>query len=655
MTVANARTVAPRGGFRTSAFAVRGRVSALAVRVRPSALSSRLAFRTSALSTCLGFLFLWWVASCGTVAAAVGPNESLEPDATSGADEKLVEAPIVDDVVFPDDLTFRREELFRWMNLHPRSWGHESRFTMSEWRADLGRLEQFYRQEGFDAAEVHGLVEEAAPGQVVLRIGVDEGPRWEWIQSRLVVQPARSGLRDSLRVLVPQPGEPARWRLLPMLEEEMTRRLAEWGRHDADVEFFVRRDEADRRAELKVVVHAGPLVRAEGLRIDGVDKTRRDVIRRELLVHDGDPLRLSDLRRSEERLRNLGIFRDVSVGIAPTSHRHGFRAIHVRVEEAPGGRLASGFGYGSIDRLHLGASIEQANFRGRAIRLAVGMVIGQERRMLEAGAFLPWFLQRRLGLRLSTTYEKVFPSRYEIERERAEVALVREIEQIWKLEGGFLAERARVLSSKSGRDDEAIRIGQLGVSLSRDTRDRLLGPTRGGYVRVSHDWVSPLFGSSEDFSRLELQARGHQHLGRGFLGHARALFGVLRPHEARNDIPLSERFFAGGTEDLRGFPGDGIGPQDESGEPEGGRILFLGGVEAERHLWGSIGLAGFVDFGQLENRKEDLRTSRLSVGAGGGLRWRSRLGYARADVGFPLTDRFAGAPRFHFSTGTTFF
>ncbi|MCB9463832.1 MAG: BamA/TamA family outer membrane protein [Candidatus Eisenbacteria bacterium] len=586
----------------------------------------------------------------------VAPAGMTAPDDDGSAPESPFSGPVVvEDVIFPEGLTFRREELFRWMRLHPKSWGHESRFTMSDWRADLGRLEQFYRQEGFDAAEVTGLVEEERPGRVVLRVGIEEGPRWEWIQSRLVVNPARSGLRDSLRVLVPNPGEPARWRLLPMLREEMVARLAEWGRHDAEVEFLVRRDEADRRAEIKVVVHAGPLVRAEGLRIDGVDKTRRDVVRRELLVRDGDPLRLSELRRSEERLRNLGIFSDVKVGIAPYSHRHGFRAVHVRVEEAPGGRLASGFGYGSIDRLHLGASIEQANFHGRAIRLAVGMVVGQERRMLEAGAFLPWVLHRRVGLRLSTTYEKVFPSRYEIERERGEVALVREIEEVWKLELGFLAERARVLSSKADRDDKPVRIGQLGVALSKDTRDRLLGPTRGRYVRFSHDWVSPLFGSSEDFTRIEFQVRGYHPLGAGVLGQARALVGVLRSHESGNEIPLSERFFAGGTEDLRGFPGDGIGPQDDSGEPEGGRILFLGGVEAEHRVWRSVGIAGFVDIGQLENRQEDLRLSRLSVGAGAGLRWRSRLGYARADIGFPLTDRFAGPPRFHFSTGTTFF
>ena len=590
----------------------------------------------------------------GGGAAWGGPGTSEEP---AGLHSAVTSSPVrsVADVVFPPGLSFSRAELLRWMDLQPRTRRHEGEFSQSSWRADLQRLELFYQQEGFDAASVTGIVEKRGDASVVLHLGIDEGPRWKWIRTSIEVHPERGTLRDSLAVLVPAPGEPASWRLLPLLRERLLGALSERGHHDASVEFLVRRDVPDRNAELRVVVWAGPRIRAEGLRIEGLDKTREEVVRREILVRDGQVLLPRDLRRSETRLRTLGVFEDVVVEPAPRSHRPGFRAVHVRVVEAEGGRFGGGFGYGSIDRFHVGASVEQSNLAGKAVRVQLAGVLGQERRRLEAGGFVPWFLGPRVGLRLSTSYEKLFPSRYEIERMGGEIAAVREIDELWKLEIGYVAERVRVLSAETPEERRSLRVGKLGVGLSRDSRDRLIGPTRGSYFRLSHDWVSPRLGSSEDFTRLKLQLRGHAHLALGFLGHAHALFGLLRNHDSGEDLPLSERFFAGGTEDLRGFPRDGIGPHDGNGLPVGGRILFLTGAELEHRVFDGIGLAGFVDLGQLENHEEDLRMRRLSVSAGGGLRWRSRLGYARADIGFPLTERFADSPRFHFGTGTTFF
>lgn len=566
--------------------------------------------------------------------------------------------PTVHDVVFPPGLTFSRTELLPWLDLQPRRRRGESTFTMARWRADLRRLESFYRQEGFDRAEVRGLVEAREDGAVVLHVGVEEGPRWHWIRCGLELRPSRAALDGRLRELLPKPGEPARWRLLPYLRERVMSVVAEDGHHDAHVEFRVRRDASDRLAELVVVVEAGPRTRAEGVEIRGLDKTRPAVIAREILVRDGAPLLPRDLRKSEQRLRALGIFREVRVEPAPVSHRPGFRAVRVLVDEERAGRFGSGFGYGSIDRLHFEASLEQGNLAGRAVRVATTGILGQERRRFETGAFVPWIVGRRVGLRLTAAYEKQFPARYEVERLGAEASIVREIDDRWKLEFGYVAERVQLLSSESvgiGAREDAIRVGRLGVALSRDTRDQLVGPTRGSYLRISQDWVSPRLGSSEDFTRLKAQVWGHAHLRRMVFGHVRFLFGLLRSHDAGNEIPLPERFFAGGTEDLRGFPGDGIGPADALGAPVGGRVLVLAGAELEHRVYRGLGLAAFLDVGQLEDREEELRLGRLSVGAGAGLRLRSRLGHLRADAGFPLTERFAEAPRFHFSTGTTFF
>lgn len=595
----------------------------------------------------------------GVVAGPELAEEVPRGSAASAAAEGGLERsspPVVADVRFPEAATFSERELLRWMSSRPASRRERRPFSRDEWQADLDRLLLFYRQEGFDEARVTGLVEELPAGdEVVLHVGIEEGPRWRWIRTGLDLAPQRASLRDSLEVMLPVAGEPARWRVLPRLRDRLLAKLRDAGHHDADVHFRVRRDPADRNAELAVVVRAGPRVRVEGIRVDGLEKTEPHVVMREIESRNGDVLLPGPLRRSERRLRALGVFEDVSVAPADSSHRPGFRAVVVSVVERPGGRIGAGFGYGSLDRLHLGATLGQANLGGRAIRGELNGVIGQQRRRLDAGAYFPWTLGHHVGLRVASFYEKEFPSRFSVERLGGELSLVREIDTRWKLEVGYVVQRVRRLASERLPSEERLQLGNLGVGLSRDTRNRLLGPTTGGYLRFSYDWVSPRLGSDAYFTRSKFQVREHARLGRGFLGSARALIGVLKSHDAGREIPLTERFFAGGTEDLRGFPGDGIGPADSTGTPVGGRILFLAGFDLERSVYRGLGLAAFLDVGQLEDQAEDLRARRLSVGAGAGFRLRSRLGFARADLGFPLTDRFADGPRFHFSTGTTFF
>ncbi len=126
------------------------------------------------------------------------------------------------------------------------------------------------------------------------------------------------------------------------------------------------------------------------------------------------------------------------------------------------------------------------------------------------------------------------------------------------------------------------------------------------------------------------------------------------------DLPASERFFAGGDTTVRGFALDSLGTAKTltpNGFPKGGNGLVLLNAELRFRLWRDLDGGIFSDVGNVFERATQIDSSELRTTAGFGLRYRSPVGPLRFDVGFKLdrgpygdTDRQA----FHFSFGHAF-
>jgi translocation and assembly module TamA len=127
--------------------------------------------------------------------------------------------------------------------------------------------------------------------------------------------------------------------------------------------------------------------------------------------------------------------------------------------------------------------------------------------------------------------------------------------------------------------------------------------------------------------------------------------GLLTATNAKGvSVPLSLRFFTGGDQTVRGYGYNSLGPTqlDKNGDEIviGGRYLFVGSVELERRLYKNIGAAIYVDSGNAMNHWN----TKLSSGAGVGLRYETALGSLRLDVARPLL-KGKHKPRIHFSFG----
>jgi outer membrane protein assembly factor BamA len=239
---------------------------------------------------------------------------------------------------------------------------------------------------------------------------------------------------------------------------------------------------------------------------------------------------------------------------------------------------------------------------------------------------------------------------------------------------------------------QPVRLGIIGGTFIQDRRDDPIQSTRGIYNTVDIGLASKYFGSQADFTRLLWRNSTYHRVGRDMVLARSLTFGWLQNLEPSNvirDVPVPERFFAGGSATHRGFPDNQAGPRDlVTGFPIGGKALLMNNIELRFPLLGdNVGGVLFHDAGNVYSNLKNIsfRFKQPSLtdfdymvhAVGFGIRYRTPVGPIRVDLGFvPNSTRFRGyegtfeelirgvdlpsEPRrisrlqFHFSIGQTF-
>lgn len=227
-----------------------------------------------------------------------------------------------------------------------------------------------------------------------------------------------------------------------------------------------------------------------------------------------------------------------------------------------------------------------------------------------------------------------------------------------------------------------VRLSAFAAAISRDSRDDVVDPSRGKFLSAEGSIAARAIGGQVGFVKSYVQGLFFQRLpvkrrvvfaGRVAVGLADGFPREVQQTDADGnpvegqfitveDLPASERFFAGGDTTIRGFALDSVGSSrtiTTTGFPRGGNAMLLLNGELRVPVWGDLGAAFFVDGGNVFERTTqlDLGDSRGSVGFG--VRYRSPIGPVRLDLGFKLDRRTVGGRLesrrgIHFSIGQAF-
>jgi outer membrane protein insertion porin family len=231
------------------------------------------------------------------------------------------------------------------------------------------------------------------------------------------------------------------------------------------------------------------------------------------------------------------------------------------------------------------------------------------------------------------------------------------------------------------RNRQPIRLGRLSPSFALDKRDNFTDPTNGHLTVASLSFASTFLGGNEQFIKMLAEHNRYYPIRRfrDSVYSVSVRLGLATPFGSRDTLPISERFFAGGARDLRGFGFEEAGPRDvftrcvettisvedceEAGfqtevvdVPAGGNALLVINNEIRFPIYRSIGGAAFSDTGNVFRRVRDLRLQDLTETIGVGLRLKTPIGPVRLDIGTLVWNKPPGAPGYkvHFSIGQTF-
>jgi len=184
-----------------------------------------------------------------------------------------------------------------------------------------------------------------------------------------------------------------------------------------------------------------------------------------------------------------------------------------------------------------------------------------------------------------------------------------------------------------GRDRGTYLITALPGFIGFDSSDDLLNPTRGFRVKANVSPEASVRGSVRPYARLMVEGTAYYPATPSIVIAGRARVGSI-PGIARDDLPPSRRYYAGGGGSVRGFGYQELGPRSPDGKPVGGRSLVEFALEA-RYRFGNFGIVPFVDAGQVyEGIYPTGKNMRFGAGIGG--RFYTNFGPLRIDVATPI-------------------
>ena len=410
------------------------------------------------------------------------------------------------------------------------------------------------------------------------------------------------------------------------------------------------------------------------IKIRGNTKTKDIVIRRELRCYPAEAFDGKKLQRSKERLYNLGFFQEVSYDTEPTKSPNK-KDLIVNVKEAKTGEFAFGAGFSSVERIVGFVEVAQRNFditnwqtfTGAGQDLRVKAEFGASRREYDLSFTEPWIFGYPLSFGIdgyNRIRERSGTTGYSYD-ERRRGGAVRLGKEFTDLVRADLMYRLENIKISNVPDDASLAlrnevgentISSLFLGIKRDSRDNIYNPSKGLVLFASGEVAGGPLGQDKDFYKVSGTFDYYKTILSKLLCEIKVVAVGADTFSDTDVLPIYERFYAGGTNTIRGFKERAVGPKDISGEPVGGESALYGTCELTYPLFKLAKVAVFSDFGNVWEKLGEFLSGGIKYSVGVGVRVKTPIGPVKLDYGYPLKidpdEEKEG--RFHFSMSRGF-
>jgi len=523
----------------------------------------------------------------------------------------------------------------------PWPWSDRPALRVDFLRADTAAVRSYYRHLGYlDASAGWRLLPRRDPNQVDIEFMVEEGMRTDIRSVTLDLQrrDLERDLRRHLYARERRPFDPA----FLQLDTLVISSLYQDHGYRPHVTAAVTVDSAARAADVRYLVHEGPLYKVGDVYVSGYVKVPERLVTRELLIQRGDTYSRDRVLRSSERLYETGLFDQVQITSLPDSTQT-LVEYDLRVRERKPRWIDAAIGSGTDERFRATASWGHRNLFRRGVQSAVTGIVAWygsgdfERARAEYSLVEPWLFGKRIRGQLTPfieakddrpdprwiTHQRFTGFNIEMRRQLNRWSKVALSEQnIWARQE--LQVLVPVDSATADSIDRATvpnyRTHLLQLSFARDTRDNPILTTRGGALYVLGELAGGPLGGNTNYTKAEAVPAWYTPIRR-FLLATRVRAGVMAPFKEQASIspsqdprvasvPLENRFRTGGVNALRGYAESSI-------PPTGGLAVIAATAELRAPIariskLGSIGAELFVDVGNVWTRPGAIRINKFA-------------------------------------------
>lgn len=578
---------------------------------------------------------------------------------------------------------------------------HEGTYNEEAIEQDQLIITNYLQNQGYADASVNITILEGKADRIIVQITANKGERYHF---GCLSFEGNTILSDEVidRLFLIRPGDPFSLEDIRETIELLSDAYGRYGYIDALIDFEPKLEEGEYKYSIHFKITEGEQYRVGLIRVFGNTVTKTPVILHETLLIPGEIFNIIKLKKTEDRLKNIGYFKNVNVYIVKGTESSqlggNYRDVYIEVEETTTGQFNAFMGYSSVEEIFGGFNITERNFnylgfnhfnreglvafRGGGEFINFTAQIGQKSRSYVFSWTKPYFMDSKwtVGFDVSKTTTRYISKEYDLETATLNLRAQYDINPWvrwglhYRLKNGYVnvygdgsgsscSDSPHYSSSSCSGIEELRReadihglISAVGTSLNYDSTNHPIKPSQGFRSRFSIEFAG--VGGDHIFFNIGYLNTYYLEVGSRTVVKYRADFRFIQPlgNTHFKNMPLDERIFLGGDFMVRGYRPYRLGPQYcDSHIPRGGLSMQFYSLEMDRRIIKNLEAFTFLDAGYLSKDTWDF--GRLSVAVGFGIKFKliESIPPITLGMGYPLNPRNRSeVKKFFISVGGVF-
>ena len=543
------------------------------------------------------------------------------------------------------------------------------RLDEAQLQQDLDSLREFYQDHGFIDVEIKNVRRERnAKGALTITIVIAEGPQYH--VRNLTISGEKVAKEQAIRALLKMKEGSV---YSPKQLHDDAKAVADAYGSGGYVDLVVTPESSPAGPALVDVhynIEEGERSYVNRVDIEGNTRTKDKVIRREVLVAPGDVFNTVRVDTTKKRLENLGYFSKVETYPEDTDVP-GRKDLTILVQEKRTGSLSFGAGFSTVDQLVGFVELTQGNFdlfnwptfTGGGQKFRVRLQYGTERKDFLLSLTEPYFLDRRVSLGGQLFYSEADYLSVEYSQRnygftieaRKPITSSMYASLAYQLQEVDIFNVSSTASAFIDSQEGSFTESKILSSVVFDRRDNPLLTRTGQRVTFSPYIAGGFLGGDIQIYGWDLEGAQYFRLKWDTVLLLNAEVATVDTWGNGTEVPIFERLYLGGANNLRGFPYREVGPQDATGEPIGGQSMARATIEWTFPIIEKARGAVFYDTGFVNADPWSFDFKHIVSDIGVGIRLNLPIGPMRLDYGYPLQrDGYHGGGHFNFSVGYQF-